>query len=296
MSSPYRRGPLQIALPGQPRCQVCPQLPRVGMSTCWDHYRELDHMLDPRWPGDPDTGLPASIAAYWARLNPTPTAAGLQTRRAPGFHSSPPLSLHAVAMRDERSRSWPVVEVWYPSRPDGTEDLDRPIHEQLGEPRPVQRELRSLAEALAEDLDVPAPPQTGLAYVAGPGGVDVPGRRAPGADVAATSRWLWFHRDDIAAHPDFDDLWRDLTELRDQLRDATGDPVPRPVGKCRGLITIVGRDEHLPCLAPLYLPVARPGGLTAATDPVLRCDYCCRRYRYLDLLRLQLDRTRDRAS
>lgn len=288
MQTSIRRGPTQVALPGTTRCSICPQPARVGGTTCTDCARDIVRMLDPNWLGDRDEQLPASIPVYWERLDPTPVVSGSVDRRPPGFCSTPPLSLDVVALRDRRSRSWPVVAVWWPARPgDGEPDLDKPMYEAEGEPRSVENILAGLVRSMWEHLDVQGPELAA-------GGVL--GRSRGDAGVRAHTGWLLDHVDDITAHPHVFELHADLAELQDQLRAAAGDPRDRPIGLCRGLVTVQGMSERVPCRHPLFLPPPRPGVKVPPSQPILRCRRCDQPYRYLELLRMELAGAPGRAS
>jgi hypothetical protein len=233
-------------------------------------------MLDPDNEGDRDTQAPASIPAYWARLDPAPGVTGIQDRRAPGFRSSPPLNLHAVVLRDDRSRRGPAVDVWYPARAgDGQPDLDKPLHEPSGEPAPIGRTLANVARRVWDQLAHEGP--------------DLPNGDVTTGGVLGLSAWLLDHIDDITAHPAAADFHSQLGELQEQLRVATGDPRDPPVGQCIELVhRSGGLQEQEYCEHPLYLPPPRPGVTIAPGEPVLRCRRCRRPYTHLDLLRLQL--------
>lgn len=269
-------GPPQIHLRGQDRCKLgCAEPARVDGTLCWTHHDEIRDMLDPANEGDRDTQKAASIPVYYNRLDPTPGVSGSQDRRAPGFHSTPPLQLQPVVLRDPRSRPYPVIDVWYPARPgDGQPDLDKPMYENDGEPRPTGYALSALAVALWEHLELHGPTLPD-------GAITAPG-------VTAQAEWLLAHIDDISAHPDADDIYRDLAELRDQLRNTTGDPRDHPVGYCIALVKQLGSDEQYYCDHPLYLPPPQPGVEIHPDEPVLHCRRCNRRYLGRDLIRLRL--------
>ncbi len=269
--------PPEVALGRAARCQLCRQPHRADGALCWDHHRELVAMLDPDNDGDVYEGRAASIAFYFERLDAGPRTTGLADRRAPGFHSSPPLSLHTVVLRDDRSHSGPVAPVWYPLAPGGGDDLDRPHHEQPGEPRPVLRTLATFALDLWQHLGVEGPDRANG---------DVVGRPS----VDAICGWLHGHVDAITRHPAAGVLFRYLAELHNDLRVAAGDPRDRSVGRCIALVRAPGgQEEQQWCDTPLYLPPPLRQGEERPAGPVLRCVRCYRPYTELDLLRLQLD-------
>lgn len=268
--------PPEVDLEGRAPCQLCRQPHRVDGQLCWDHHREAQAMLDPANQGDRDEQKPASIPVYWGRLDPAPGCSGTQDRRAPGFHSTPPLNLHAVVMRDDRSRRTPAVDVWYPARPgDGQPDLSKPIHEATDEPMPIGRALANVTYGLWDHLSLEGP--------------ELPNGDITAGGVPGLAEWLLDHVNDLTAHPAAGDLHRYLGDLQEQLRVATGDPRDPPVGLCIELVRGRGQQQaQAYCEHPLYLRPPRPGVTITPGEPVLRCRRCGRPYTHLDLLRLQL--------
>lgn len=270
------------------RCQICREDRRPDGKLCWDHHDELARMLDPEYDGDRDLERAASIPRLFARLDPTPTATSDQDRRAPGFRSTPPLSIDAVVMRDPRSVAYPVVDVWYDPHPSGHgDDYNRPHYEDESPPHAVAKAISGLAEALWEDL-VPVGAFAGMA-----GRLtfadDPHGQRT----VTALCRWLHHYRHHLTARDDADELHRTLAELHTQLRYAVGDPPRRPVANCTGWVPDRDTGGKIECGAPLYLPPPQPGVKIDPAKPVLRCDRCDRPYTHFMLLRLEIGAERE---
>jgi hypothetical protein len=249
--------PPEITLNGQTPCPLDRQPARLGGVLCHDHSRSVAAALDPDNEGDRDTQAPASIPAYWSRLDATPGRGGDDSRRAPGFRSTPPCNLHVVAIRDPRSRPTPT----------GRDDA-------WGEPAAAETGLANLARGIWDDLDVHGP--------------DLPNGDVTTGGVPGLSAWLHAHVLDLTAHPDAAAIHGYLTGLVDQLRIAAGDPRDKPVGWCIDLIHVPGKTERVECGAPLYLPPPRPGVEVPASEPVLSCRRCGRRYAGRDLVRLRL--------
>lgn len=234
------------------RCLICRNDAAESRTICWKHIDDIRDMLDPLNKGRPLDDLPASIPVMYAALDPSPGATGLGERRAPGFASTPPLRLHVVAMRDDRSR--PPLD-----------DDDDPV-------RATGASLRGIVEAVCAELDRP-PPQLGR-------------------DVLALCVWLFGFLRPLTRLAWADDLYRDLRELRDQLRHAVGDPAPRPLGHCTADI-LLDREtgERGPCGHPLYPPAGLPP--TARDEPVkdvpvVECRRCRSQYDGLAQLRLRI--------
>jgi hypothetical protein len=257
--------PPEIALNGQDPCQLHPGAPAaVGRHLCWEDIRTVTAALDPDNDGDRDTQTPASIPAYWARLDAAPGRGGDDGRRAPGFRSTPPCNLHVVAMRDPRSRP----------DPRGRDDVS-------GEPRPVETALANLARGLWDHLDLQGP--------------DLPNGDVTPGGVPALAGWLHAHVEQLTAHPDAGAIALFLGQLVEQLRTAAGDPRDRPVGRCIEWIRDPHSLEQSECGAPLFLPPPRPGVEVASDEPVLQCRRCRRRYAGRDLIRLRLANEQEAA-
>lgn len=276
----WRRGPEQVALPGQPCCELCRQPRGRSLLLCTDHLTDLDHLLDPAWEGDRDLALPASIPVYWSRLDPTPAVTGTGTR-APGYASTPPLALDPVVLTDTRSSADPRAVTWYAQGPDGRPDFDRPFHERTDR-RPVAPTLAALVQDMWFTQPLPGPP--------------LPLHMLPGvvrdSDVPALAAWLHHHHLALAVRDDVYPLMTMLLDLQHQLRTVTGDPADRPIGWCTGWV----RDHHtgvkVECGAQLYEPPPRPGVQLKPNSPVIICARCGRPYTALGLLRLQIGKER----
>ena len=241
---------------------------------CGEHRDELARIVNPDYLGDRDLERAASIPRLFERLDPTPGVTGLSDRRPPGFSSSPPCNLHVVVMRDHRSASSPVVDVWYDPRPAGGDDVESPHYEDGSPPRAVEATVGGLVAALIDDIpDLP---------------VD--------GSLDALCRWLHTHLDTIVARDDAAEIFKDLADLHAQLRPAAGDPAPKPVATCTGWVRDPVTREKLECGAPLFMPPPQPGVQAGParppkvdpTKPVMRCRRCDRPYTMLQLLRLEI--------
>lgn len=136
----------------------------------------------------------AEIAERYARLDATPGRADPGGRGAPGFRSSPPGSVHVMAMRDPRSLPYALA----------ADDDRRP-------PRSVQAALLGLAMRVRA--------QRGLS-------------QGPPRTVPELADWLGRHDDWLSRDPLGVEAAREVRILRAQLRPVTGDPAPRPIGHC----------------------------------------------------------------
>ena len=269
------------------RCPIprCSNERRPGGGICWDHHDELGRMLDPGYQGERDHGRAGSIPVLFARLDPTPAAAGDAGPRAPGFASQPPCDLTPIVMRDRRSVGYPVVEVWFDPHPRGYgDDPARPHYEDDTPGRSITKAITGLVEALYDDL---AP---GVSF----GRVAELVRRAHDPHgVEPWCRWMHAHLSDITARDDAAEVYADVRELHEQLRPAAGVPHDEPSAYCSGWVRDPATREKIECRAPLYEPPPQPGverGLARPqpidpTKPVIRCPRCDRPYTLLMLLR-----------
>lgn len=95
------------------------------------------------------------------------------------------------------------------------------------------------------------------------------------------------------------DMVADLRQLATQLKSATGDPPPRPIGKCQRTIGL-GARELIVCGEPLYMPevpeTSYRGTVTVWDCPTVRCPRpeCREEYTGSALLRLKLIADRER--
>ncbi len=263
------------------RCLLCRNDAAASRVLCWKHIDEMRDMLDPDNTGLPLDDLPPSIPVMFAALDACPGGTGLGERRAPGFASMPPGSLHIMAMRDPRSCAHPVatttlpsgevVDEWYSAGADGWPDFSRPHYEDDSAVRAVEKCLQGLADALHDEhRDDLWPPLVGVDAIC----VWLHDR------VTALSRLAWA-----------DDAYRDLRDLREQLRRATGDPPPKSLGDCTNDI-VLDRETGAtgPCGHALYPP---PGKPTARDEPVkdvpiVVCGRCHAGYDGLAQLRLRI--------
>jgi len=193
----------------------------VTCSACYSRMRE---QLD-------------EVEARYLQLDPRPGGSGIDgSRGAPGFGSRPPLSLHVVAMRDQRSSQ--VAKVWL--------GKDGRIHAEDERPVPsVHGVLSTLAWAVAEHRAEHGSSIHG--EVAGPD---------DRADVFGLARFLDKHIDYVTRHAELalevDAALRDLIGV---LRPVTGD-ARRRVGKCPNPVIVDEETEATePCGATLHAPL-----------------------------------------
>lgn len=270
-----------------PDCLLCGNYARTGGQTCWFHHDAMARMLDPDNHGNPAADIPASIPVMWSMLDLTPGSSGDTTRRAPGFRSTPPLSLHLLTMIDDRSKLDP--QVWYDPHPSGIgDDPNRPHNEDDNPPRAIRIAIESLVDNLVQDLPVEGP--------------DLPdGRYLTDLTVMGMCAWLHGQVHELTNRPDSDWLFDDLLQLSDQLRPAVGDRHMDSVGKCIEMVRDPTTRTYDQCRCPLYLPppVRDPQDETTAakrererTQVIVTCRRCYRPYTRLDLIRVTYtDRT-----
>lgn len=97
----------------------------------------------------------------------------------------------------------------------------------------------------------------------------------------------------VVHQPFIGDMVADLRRLATQLKSATGDPPPRPIGKCQRTLGL-GEHELIVCGEPLYMPDVPAGehrGTVTVWDcPTVRCPRpeCGEEYSGAALLRLKL--------
>ena len=96
----------------------------------------------------------------------------------------------------------------------------------------------------------------------------------------------------VVHQPWIGDMVADLRTLAAQLLAATGEPLPKPIGRCTRVIGIVNR-EIVVCGEPLYMPArTQPRGDDESIRdlPEIRCPHpeCGERYTGADLIRLKL--------
>jgi hypothetical protein len=224
------------------RCLLCRNDSAASRLLCWKHCDDIRDMLDGENLGYPLDGIPPSIPVLYRTLDVMPGSTGLGERRAPGFESTPPLSMHRAAMRDPRT---------LPSD-------DDPVRSVLGT-------LAGIAYSVVEELDCPPPfaPRT----------------------VYTLCAWLSGRLEALTRLPWADDMYRDLTHLRDQLRAAHGDPLPRSIGHCTNVITVAGTGGgssfNHPCGNALFPPRDR-------RESVVQCGHCGKVYDGIAQLRMSI--------
>lgn len=221
------------------------------------------------------SGLLDEISLRYANLDARPVVTDHEGPPK-GFGSRPPGRVDVWVMRDARSVGYPVVESW--------EGGDGRVHcEDDSPPRSIPKAVTSLAEAVHEARGFTAPLPAGVTALCG--------------WLAAQTDWM-VGREDVA------EVTADLRELRNQLRSATGDPNPKPLGHCietacaecgtRAEPTATTcRYCHGPvaeCAAAIFMPASEPRAPDEpiADLPTLRCTSCGGEYtgRRLILLRL----------
>ncbi len=177
------------------------------------------------------------IAVRFAMVTATPSANGGGGRRAPGFGSRPPVNLHNAALRDPRTAPTRVGELHSPVNL---------VVSWAGWIRTARRQDQV--------------------------------RHAVGADVAvveAECRYLLAGLDWITRQAWCTRFAEQVDAVFAQLRSATGERRPRPVGHCSHLVQ---REGWEPCAHPLFPP--RPGQVDVV------CGACTTRYVPLDQVRL----------
>ena len=219
----------------------------------------------------------ASIPVLYAELNVRHGSSPDGTAARGVFRSTPPGDVDRMALRDPRSRPAEQGDAWS-----------------------VPATLRRLVAA-CDRRDIHGHAER---------------KPRAGAHPVELARWLHARLDWLAGQdwaPAVDDA---LRTLWGQLRAATGDPSPRPVGSCRQLVDGDGRliregweppdlgvDEAgqpvyagpWRCAEPLYLPAQAPRAMDEPVQlPGLRCRACGWSYTPLELVRL--GRERERAA
>lgn len=181
------------------------------------------------------------ILTRYAQLSAVPGRSGGQGRRAPGFESRPPLNLHHAALRDPRTR---------------------PI--ELGEPHSALNLYITWSRWMRQHRDQAQPqyPTDDLTVL-----------QFEGAYLTQSMDWItrqeWV--------PTFAAQTRAVLS---QLRSATGDPNPKPLGWC--ITDVEGRT----CGHPLFPP-------NAGRD--IRCQSCGTDYDPVAQIRLRRANTQGKA-
>lgn len=166
-------------------CVLCPQgrerVARSGGMTCWNCHDRISEQL-------------GEIVQRYARLSARPHRSGDFGRRAPGFHSRPPVDMAAATLRDPRTAP---VELGEPHAP-----LNLAISWSTWI-RTQRRQTPRVAYPL-DDLAV----------------------------LDFEWRYLTASLDWITRQPWIVELAAQLKACVSQMRSAAGEPNPRPVGKC----------------------------------------------------------------
>lgn len=199
----------------------------------------------------------AEVGTRYRILDVRPGGSGEQGGRgAPGFGSRAPASVHIIAMRDHRSRSYEVSsdgvqyiwnpladsvlepgqygppggayvdkqDVWFGADGRGHREDSRPV-------RSVPHTLASLADLIAEERDMACTART----------------------VAELVRWLDGQLDWVTRQEMVTDFADDIRLLLRQLKPVTGEPGRRHIGICPN--TIDEGETTRPCNAKLYAPL-----------------------------------------
>jgi hypothetical protein len=261
------------------RCQLDGHPTRPGSRLCWTHHETLTQMLNPDNDGDPERDIPACIPTLWDTLDPTP-GGGNTERRAPGFRSTPPASLHVLVMRDDRSVNDP--QEWHPVGPNGKPDTTKTHTEETSPPRSIRKALEGLLDAVIE-ADEPVGPRLAS------------GRFVTARSVLDCCASLYARVELLTASEDAAETFRDVAELSDQLRRAAGDAPLGPDGWCLALVRDQRYAGYRECRGPLTLlpPTPDPPDETreeAQRKTVAICPRCYRRYTWLDMVRVRLAR------
>lgn len=121
--------------------------------------------------------------------------------------------------------------------------------------------------------------------------------------TAAKVRGEYRNGDWVIHQPWIADMVADLRTLGAQLRAATGDPMPKPVGWCTQILAVridsgPGEDGFLRCGEPVYMPEdPTPRGRDESIRglPEISCPHplCDAVYRAADLIRLKLAAEQD---
>jgi len=211
-------------------CILCPEgrerIARPGGMTDWVCHQRIGEQLD-------------EIVTRYARLSATVSHSHDFGRRAPGYHSRPPLNIHVAALRDPRTA--PVV---------------------VGEPHAPLNLFISWANWIRGERR-----QAVLATYPTQDNLEI---------LDFEHRYLAVSMDWITRQPWIPRLAEQAKAVLGQLRSATGEPNPRPIGDCEG------------CGHPLFPPtegkVIRCGGCETEYSPfgqilmvkrqVARCTVC----------------------
>lgn len=232
------------------RCLLCRNDAAASRVLCWRHIDEIRDMLDVRNVGSAEHGIPASIPVLFAALDAFPSGSGPIERRAPGFESSPPGSLHVMALRDPRSlpAEWDNV-------------------------RSVPGTLARIIDAVCEEL----------VYTSGGAGATVDSAcRWLGNRLEPLSRLPW--ADDL-----YRDL-RELSDsLRAVFGDTPPKPIGRctNVIVVVGSGADIGNHHNAVCGSALYPPPRRAGDVEPREVPAIECSRCHAIYDGLAQIRLE---------
>lgn len=211
-------------------CILCPparaKVTRSGGVTDWDCHDRL-------------TGQVNEIVTRYARLSARPQGGQGFGRRAPGYHSRPPVNIHNAALRDPRTAP---AELGDPHAP-----LNLLIT-WASWMRGVRRQQRVAYPANTADLAV--------AFIEG---------------EYLTRSMDWITRQHWVVT--FDAQVRVVVS---QLRSATGEPNPRPVGWCAK--PVVREGKSYTCGHPLFPP--------RGSELDIPCRGCGASYEPLDQIRI----------
>lgn len=201
-------------------CVLCPEgrerIARPGGMTDWACHDRIADQL-------------GEIVQRYARLTAKVSHSHDFGRRAPGYHSRPPLNIHAAALRDPRTAP---LELGQPHSP---------LNLFITWATWIRGERR-------QDALVQYPPD----------------------DLAVLDfewRYLTTSMDWITRQPWIPRFAEQTKAVVSQLRSATGEPNPKPIGKCDGIEGVTPGCGH-----PLFPPTegrnVRCGGCSAEYDPL----------------------------
>jgi hypothetical protein len=230
------------------KCLLCREDAATSRVLCWRHIDEMRDMLDVENEGSTEHDIPPGIPHLYNTLDIMPGSTGPDGGRRAPGFESMP-PLNLHVVALRDPRTLPSD--------------DDPV-------RSIPGTITAIAESVAADIN------------------ERPGMGAYARGVDGMCGWLSSRLEAVTRLPWADDLYRDLRHLRDALRAAHGEPLPRPVGHCTNTITAAGLDgpgshSNAPCGGPLYAPPAP----TRATT--IRCGRCGHVYDGLDQLRLSLE-------
>lgn len=262
------------------KCSLCKEPAKPVSRLCTNHADQLKQLMDPDNLGIPEKDVAASIPALWDALDPKPGSGGghPDERRPPGFNAAPAASLHAVTLRDDRSRCAP--QAWYGQDAFGRDDLTKMYVEESNPPKAVRKALQGIVNQIMDNLNPVGPWKADGTWF----GVNT----APALCAHLTHRF-----GELLTYKHVDQVFLDLLELSDQLRRAVGDSPLKPAGKCIEMIQDPANPSAVrECKGPLALLPPKADNPEHTKEQrqkqeVARCPRCHRRYTWLDLIKIR---------